>query len=90
VTARDEALAALAAHKAAIDQAEQHLADLKAQTVDHVVACRQLGPNKRPLVTWQEIADELGRQKTHVSAEYSKLIEEVRTVRVKPTSEETP
>ena len=84
MTARDEALAALAAHKAAIDKAKQHVADLKAATANYVVACRQAG------VIWEQIADTLGRQKTHVSAEYSKLIEEVRTVRVKPTSEETP
>jgi len=79
VTAKDEALAALAAHNAEVDKAAQHLADLQAVTDTRVAACRQHH------ATWQQIADVFGKQKSHISAKYSKRIEEIRTVRVKPT-----
>lgn len=80
MTAKDEALSALAQHQAAIDRATQHLADLRAETDTFVAACRQAD------ATWQQIADVFGKQKTHISAKYSKRIEEIRTVRVKPAS----
>lgn len=84
MTAKDDALAALAAHNAEVNKARQHLADLEAETDTRVAACRQHH------ATWQEVADVFGKWKSHISAKYSKRIEEIRTVRVKPTSEETP
>ncbi|MCG5464264.1 hypothetical protein MED01_002430 [Micromonospora sp. MED01] len=77
MTAKDEALAALAAHRAdtapARAQLDRERAKLDALDVEHVAACRNAG------VTWQAIADVFGvAQETVIKKYKPKLAVETR------------
>lgn len=87
MTGKAEALAALAQHHSRIKEARKQLADLEEQTPALVAECRDTNPPG----TWDEIAKVLHTTQPYAVRKYRPLLEETRTVRVKPkTSEETP
>lgn len=86
MTAKAEALAALAQHHARVEKVRKQLADLEQETVALVAACR----DSNPPGTWGEIAKVLHTTQPYAVRKYRPLLEETRTVRVKPTSKEAP
>ncbi len=78
MTAKDDALAALAAHHA---KAQQIRAQLDAETLRLVAAARQHG------ASWEKVGDALGQLRNNARRKFEPLLDETvtRQVRVKTT-----